>query len=73
MTRIRNRSKDPLLSNKRKAFERRCEICGWILFIVSALFFISTSLRSKDILGLFGGIFFLVACFVFLIPYVFKK
>ncbi len=44
------------------------QLWGWVLFIVSALFFIATSLRAGDPLGLFGGIFFLVACFVFLVP-----
>ena len=45
---------------------------GWILFIVSALFFMASSLRSGDWIGFLGGSFFLVACFVFLIPYVFS-
>ncbi len=50
----------------------KCQIWGWVLFIISALAFIASSLRSGDMLGLAGGIFFLVACFVFLIPYVLK-
>ncbi|NEO26061.1 MAG: cytochrome oxidase subunit III [Kamptonema sp. SIO4C4] len=41
---------------------------GWGLFIVSALFYIAASLRSGDSLGLMGGVFFLVACLVFLVP-----
>ena len=41
---------------------------GWILFIASAAFFIASSLKSGDLLSLLGGIFFLVACFVFLVP-----
>ena len=47
----------------------RFQILGWILFIVSALGFIASSLKSGDMLALTGGAFFLVACFVFLIPY----
>jgi hypothetical protein len=31
--------------------------------------FIASSIRNGDMLGLLGGIFFLLACFVFLIPY----
>ena len=50
----------------------KCQILGWVLFIISALAFIASSLRSGDMLGLTGGIFFLVACFVFLVPYVLK-
>ncbi len=49
--------------------EHRINLVGWLLFIVSALFFIGTSLRAGDTLGLLGALFFLVACFVFLIPY----
>ncbi|MDB9314929.1 hypothetical protein PN462_17580 [Spirulina sp. CS-785/01] len=41
---------------------------GWSLFILSALFYIAASVRNGDSLGLMGGIFFLVACFVFLLP-----
>ncbi|MCD4721022.1 MAG: hypothetical protein K8S13_14375 [Desulfobacula sp.] len=55
-----------------KKFEKTCQIMGWILFIVSALFFMASSLRSGDWIGFLGGSFFLVACFVFLIPYVFS-
>jgi hypothetical protein len=51
----------------------RFQLAGWILFIFSALFFIATSIRAGDTLGLMGGLFFLFACFVFLIPLVFRK
>jgi hypothetical protein len=43
-------------------------VAGWLLFIVSALFFISAAWRAGDTLALCGGIFFLVACFSFLVP-----
>lgn len=46
----------------------RFQLWGWILFIFSALFFISSSIRAGDILSLVGGLFFLVACFVFMVP-----
>ncbi len=49
--------------------EHRINLAGWWLFVVSALFFIATSLRAGDMLSLLGSLFFLVACFVFLIPY----
>ena len=48
--------------------ERRAHLLGWSLFVVSALLFIASSLRSGDLLGLGGGVFFLVACFAFLLP-----
>ena len=48
---------------------KRYELWGWILFTLSALFFIVSSLRNGDIVGLLGGVFFLLACAVFLVSY----
>ncbi len=48
--------------------QHRFQLWGWILFIGSAIFFMITSIRSGDLLGLAGGVLFLVACFVFLAP-----
>ena len=45
---------------------------GWILFIVSALFFIWASLKSGDPISFLGGLFFLIACLVFLVPLIAK-
>jgi len=53
--------------------ERRFSLWGWILFVVCALFFIASSLQSRDLLSLIGSIIFLAACFVFLYPLVQKK
>ncbi|MDX8511480.1 hypothetical protein [Mesorhizobium captivum] len=33
-------------------------VTGWLLFIVSALFFIAAAWRAGDLLALAGGIFF---------------
>jgi hypothetical protein len=41
------------------------QLFGWCLFIISAIFYIASSLKAKDILGLLGGILFLCACLVF--------
>ena len=49
--------------------DRRYEFWGWILFTISALFFIVSSLRNGDIVGLLGGVFFLLACAAFLASY----
>jgi hypothetical protein len=49
-------------------YERRCQLWGWWLFVVSAVFFVAASVRAGDPLGLLGAVFFLVACFVFLAP-----
>ncbi len=58
---------------KIKDLEQACQLLGWGLFIVSALFYGWASLRSGDLLGFLGSIFFLVACLVFLIPFFIKK
>ncbi len=51
-------------------FEKKCHLAGWLLFIVCAGFFIASSARDGDIIGLTGGILFLLACLVFLAPFV---
>ena len=47
----------------------RLELWGWILFVVSALFFMIASLRTGDVIGLLGGSFFFLACLVFLVSF----
>ena len=46
------------------------ELAGWILFIICAIFFFSSSLKNHDMLTFIGSIIFLIACIVFLIPLV---
>jgi len=46
------------------------ELWGWILFTVSALLFIVSSIRNGDLIGLLGGVAFLLACVAFLADYV---
>ena len=48
--------------------ERHYLLIGWALFVASALFFIASSWRAGDGLSLAGGILFLIACLVFLVP-----
>lgn len=50
--------------------QRLYQFSGWVLFVFSAFFFIATSVRAGDMPGLIGGLFFLIACFVFLVPLV---
>ena len=52
----------------RRSTKRRIETAGWVLFIISAVFFIWASWRSGDLLGLLGSVVFFLACFVFLVP-----
>ena len=53
-----------------KKWRLRCEVIGWVLFTISACFFVWTSLKAGDVIGLLGGLFFLIACFFFMAPYV---
>ena len=50
--------------------DKRYDLWGWILFTLSALFFIASSLRNGDLIGLLGGVFFLLACAAFLASYI---
>jgi len=57
---------------RREKFHRRMELIGWWMFVISAIFFIWASVKSGDIHALLGGVFFLLACVAFLLPYYFK-
>ena len=48
--------------------ESRITLAGWILFVISALWFIVASVRRGDTLSLLASVFFLIGCVVFLIP-----
>jgi len=52
--------------NKTETFQ----LWGWGLFVLSAVFFIAASVRIRDMLSLLGGLFFLIACIVFIVPMV---
>ena len=51
-----------------QSLNHRFQLWGWIIFIFSAMFFIASSLRAGDPISLIGGLLFLLACFVFLVP-----
>ncbi len=44
------------------------ELWGWILFILCAGFFITSSIINHDPFTLIGSIIFLIACLVFIRP-----
>tara|TARA_B100000941_G_scaffold256166_1_gene205317 strand:- start:10 stop:183 length:174 start_codon:yes stop_codon:yes gene_type:complete len=50
---------------------RNLNLLSWILFVVSAIGFTNSSI--KNIWALFGSLFFLVACIIFLIPFFIKE
>ena len=49
--------------------DKEYDFWGWVLFVVSAAFFMASSIRAGDVVGLLGGLFFLLACAAFLVPY----
>ena len=53
-----------------KVQDFKYQLAGWILFIICAIFFVASGLKNHDILTLIGGVIFLIACIVFLIPLV---
>jgi len=58
------------MMNHRWNREKTCHLWGWILFLICAGFFMASSLKNGDVLGFAGGVVFLVACVVFIIPLV---
>jgi predicted membrane channel-forming protein YqfA (hemolysin III family) len=48
--------------------EKKLHLVGWVLFILSAIFFTISTLQSGDPMGVLGSLFFLVACLVFIAP-----
>ncbi len=52
---------------------RAHEILGWILFILSAIGFIISSVRIGDLPGMVGGVLFLAGCLVFVAPLLRRK
>ena len=48
---------------------QRFDLWGWILFLVCALLFGAAGLRDGDVLMTVGSAVFLVACVLFLLPY----
>ena len=56
------------MTDRNRQQKTRYQLYGWVLFILCAVFFIASSLKNADYLGLVASIIFLIACFVFIIP-----
>ncbi|EFL90494.1 hypothetical protein [Ahrensia sp. R2A130] len=54
-----------------KISNRRIDLIGWLLFVISACGFIMASIGN--FWAMFGSIFFLLACLMFLITYIRKE
>ena len=53
-----------------KDWNKKINLVGWMLFIISAVGFLISSIGN--FWAMFGSLFFLIACLVFLIPF-FRK
>jgi hypothetical protein len=56
------------MSGEQRKSESLYQVCGWILFIICAGFFIASSIKNRDNLALVASIIFLAACLIFIIP-----
>jgi hypothetical protein len=44
------------------------DLLGWIVFLVSAAFFLLSGIRNGDAMGVIGSALFFVACVLFIVP-----
>lgn len=51
----------------RQISNRQIDFLGWVLFVLSAIGFIVASIGN--FWAMFGSVFFLLACLVFIIPF----
>ncbi len=56
-----------------KKRERKFHLWGWVLFLVCAGFFITSSVKDSNIPSLVGSIIFLAGCVVFIIPLMMER
>ena len=59
------------MNNKKLFSNKIINIVGWVLFLISAIGFIMSSLGNFR--AMFGSAFFFVGCLVFLISYFSKE
>jgi hypothetical protein len=44
------------------------DLLGWLVFLVSALFFLLSGVRNGDVMAITGSALFLFACVLFILP-----
>ena len=52
-----------------KKTEVNLVFCGWVFFTASSLFYIASSLRAGDTVGLMAAVFFFMGCVFFFVPF----
>ena len=60
------------MSTDDKDREKKFHLCGWVLFLVCAIFFIASGVLNGDFMSLAGSFIFLAGCVVFIIPLITK-
>jgi hypothetical protein len=53
--------------------EEKYQLVGWGLFVICACLFLVSSIKVNDPINIAASLFFLVACFVFMIPYFWER
>ena len=53
--------------------EEKYHLAGWGMFVICSIFYIVAALEGESITSLMGGITFLLACFAFMIPLLWKE
>jgi len=61
------------MPEKHEDISNKCQLYGWLLFVICSFFFIADSVASGSPLGITGSVLFLLGCIVFLIPFFIKK
>jgi len=61
------------MPGKHEDISNKCQLYGWLLFVICSFFFIADSVASGSPLGITGSVLFLLGCIVFLIPFFIKK
>jgi hypothetical protein len=44
------------------------QLSGWFLFLLCAVLYLISGIRSKDYISITGSVIFFIACVIFLIP-----
>jgi membrane-bound ClpP family serine protease len=53
--------------------KKRLELYGWLLFLVGILLWVIQTVLAGDILGMLGGVAWLIGCSLFILSYKIKS
>ena len=65
---------DPDGANSFEArMRKRLELYGWLLFLVGIVLWVIQTVLTRDVLGMLGGVAWLVGCSLFILSYRIKN